>query len=186
MNTHELTAAAERGAATIAGIVADAGIDLKDCYQCGKCSAGCPVDAEADMTCREVIRNLQLGLVEPVLRSTMPWLCLHCGTCVARCPQKVDLPSLNRAIRDEAKRRGIVPVKETDVFDSVFIGNVEKKGVSDEAMLAAFYNLKTGHLFQDVSNAPTMKKKGLMSGDGHKPADMSEIKRIFEKGGERK
>ena len=55
------------------------GVNLKDCYQCGKCAAGCPVAPHADMTCRQVIRDLQLGLVENVLAAEMPWACLGCS-----------------------------------------------------------------------------------------------------------
>ncbi len=39
------------------GILDDAKVDPKDCYQCGKCSAGCPVASDADMTPREVLRH---------------------------------------------------------------------------------------------------------------------------------
>lgn len=56
-------------------VLEDAKVNPKDCYQCGKCSAGCPVASDADMTPREVLRHLQLGRVDPVLKSNMPWLC---------------------------------------------------------------------------------------------------------------
>ena len=181
MGSYELTSAAAHCSADIADIAADAGVNLRDCYQCGKCAAGCTVRAASDMNCREVLRNLQLGLLDRVLRSDMPWLCLHCGTCLARCPQNVDLPALNRALRAEAQRRGIVPVREVQVFDQAFIGNVERKGVSDEAMLAASFNLKTGHLLQDVGNAPKMMSLGLLSGKAQKPVNPGEVSAIFNR-----
>lgn len=69
-------------------VLDDAKIDPKDCYQCGKCSAGCPVASDADMTPREVLRHIQLGQVEPVLKSNMPWLCAGCGMCLGSLPPK--------------------------------------------------------------------------------------------------
>ena len=38
-----------------------AGVDFKDCYQCGKCTAGSPLAESMDLMPREVIRYLQLG-----------------------------------------------------------------------------------------------------------------------------
>lgn len=90
-------------------VLDDAKVNPKDCYQCGKCSAGCPVASDADMTPREVLRHLQLRQVEPVLKSNMPWLCAGCGMYLARCPQSVDLPNLMlacRSARNRAHRRG--------------------------------------------------------------------------------
>ena len=38
-----------------------AGVDFKDCYQCGKCTVGCTQAESMDLMPREVIRYLQLG-----------------------------------------------------------------------------------------------------------------------------
>lgn len=165
----------------ISAICADAGIDLKDCYQCGKCAAGCPVAESADMSCRTVIRNLQLGLLDPVLASNMPWLCVGCATCVARCPQSVDMPSLNEALCRYAMAHGKVAVPEGDKFMNIFLDNVENKGVSDETLLAMRYNFSTGHLFQDVANSPKMLSRGLLSGDGYRPSDASEVGQMVKR-----
>jgi heterodisulfide reductase subunit C len=45
------------------------GQDIRNCYQCGKCSAGCPIAADMQLTPNQVIRLLQLGLVDEALRS---------------------------------------------------------------------------------------------------------------------
>ena len=44
------------------------GQDIKNCYQCGKCSAGCPIAADMELIPNQVIRLLQLGLVDEALR----------------------------------------------------------------------------------------------------------------------
>ena len=41
------------------------GQQLLACYQCGRCSAGCPVVDEMDIVPSEVIRLLQLGQIGP-------------------------------------------------------------------------------------------------------------------------
>lgn len=168
-------------------IAQDSGVNVKDCYQCGKCSAGCPIAAEADMTPRQIIRNLQLGDVETVLKSKMPWYCVECGVCLVRCPQEVDLPSLNEAICRLAMRKGKVSVREGEKFMNIFLDNVQRKGVSDEAMLAGRFNLETGHFMQDVLAAPKMMKRGLLSftEKGHEPEGSDEVKRIVKECRER-
>ena len=177
-----LTQDVQQSRIDIEAICEDSGVDLKDCYQCGKCSAGCPIASEADMTPREIIRNLQLGQVDPVLESKMPWYCVECGVCLVRCPQQVDLPALNEAICRLAMRKKKVSVREGARFMNIFLDNVQRKGVSDEAMLAGRFNLETGHFFQDVLSAPRMMQRGLLSftEKGHAPEGSADVKRIVK------
>lgn len=81
-----------------------------------------------DMTPREVLRHLQLGQVEPVLKSNMPWLCAGCGMCLARCPQSVDLPNLMLACRRAAEAQGIKPIGEVARFNQLFVNGVRERG----------------------------------------------------------
>ncbi len=163
-------------------IVSDSGVDLRDCYQCGKCSAGCPVASHADMTCRQVIRSLQLGDVDTVLHSNMPWLCLSCATCVARCPQKVDMPSLMNAITRQGAAQGIIPVHKAKAFQDVFLQIVKQTGISNETLLAAGYNMTSGRLLQDVDSVPAMLKQGMLEvGLPKSIENPDEMKQIFER-----
>ena len=179
----DLTKQDEATKSGIEAIREDSNVDVKDCYQCGKCSAGCPMATVADMTPREIIRNLQLGLLDPVLESSMPWYCVECGVCLVRCPQQVDLPALNEAICRLAMRKKKVAVREGERFMNIFLDNVQRKGVSDEAMLAGRFNLETGHFMQDVLSAPKMMQRGLLSltEKGHEPEGSDEVKRIVKR-----
>jgi len=49
------------------------------CYQCGKCSAGCPMYHAADILPHQILRLLQLGYAEEALTSRMIWMCAACG-----------------------------------------------------------------------------------------------------------
>ena len=51
------------------------GQNLMSCYQCGKCSAGCPMVSAMDILPNQAIRLVQLGLQEDVLKSETIWLC---------------------------------------------------------------------------------------------------------------
>jgi heterodisulfide reductase subunit C len=85
---------------TVRRIEEISGETLLRCNQCGKCSAGCPAAFAMDMLPSQVIRFLQLGLVERVLDSGTPWLCAACQTCYARCPKGVDLSRIMEAVRE--------------------------------------------------------------------------------------
>ncbi|MCS7224273.1 MAG: 4Fe-4S dicluster domain-containing protein [Armatimonadetes bacterium] len=82
------------------------GENLFACYQCGKCSAGCPLAFAMDLLPHQVIRLLQLELVNEVLNSSAPWFCVGCLTCATRCPKGVDLAKVMEAIRTLLLREG--------------------------------------------------------------------------------
>ena len=180
MEKKNLSSALRGNQVAIQEIAQDAGVNLKDCYQCGKCSAGCPVASEADMPPRAVIRNLQLGCLDPVLSSTMPWLCVGCGMCLARCPQSVDMPTLNAALRRYIKAHDISPaLSNPDRFNRIFAENVRQSGVSDEVKLAVKFNMRSGKFMQDANTMPAMVMRGMINNNGHKLEDPADVERIF-------
>jgi len=75
------------------------GQSVMACYQCGKCSAGCPMIESMDILPNQVIRLVQLGQIEDVIGSKTIWLCASCFSCSARCPKNIDLAKLMEALR---------------------------------------------------------------------------------------
>jgi len=141
------------------------GESVANCYQCGKCSAGCPLAGEMDYPPSQILRMLQLGLPElndKVLRSHTIWLCLTCEMCHARCPKEVDLPRIMEHLREESLHRGTVNPKAKDIlaFHKAFLGAVRHTGRLYEMGLIGGYKMRTLHLLQDVLVAPTMLKRG--------------------------
>jgi heterodisulfide reductase subunit C len=82
------------------------GQQVLKCYQCGKCSSGCPMVDAMDLLPNQIIRLLQLGQEEEVLKSKTIWICASCFTCEARCPKGVDLSKLMEALRVVLLRKG--------------------------------------------------------------------------------
>jgi len=75
------------------------GQNVLACYQCGKCSAGCPMVSLMDLLPNQIIRLIQLGQFSDVLNSKTIWLCASCFSCSARCPKGVDLAKVMEALR---------------------------------------------------------------------------------------
>jgi heterodisulfide reductase subunit C len=82
------------------------GQDIKACYQCGKCSGGCPFTLEMDLSPREVIEFLLDGRVE-VLSKEVIWFCASCFTCTVRCPNNIDIAAVCEALRQIILRHGL-------------------------------------------------------------------------------
>jgi len=86
------------------------GENIKKCFSCGTCTAGCPVREVTDRyNPRRIIRMAILGLKKEVLSSQFIWLCSSCYTCFERCPQNVKIPELMNAIKNIAVREGYLP-----------------------------------------------------------------------------
>ena len=150
-----------------------------DCYQCGKCSAGCPVDYAMDLGPRQIMRLIQMGLKKEVMQSTTIWLCVGCDTCSSRCPAKIDIARVMESLRILAAAEGTAPaVKKVDVFHKEFLKAVEQYGRAHELTLSAKYVMKTFDL-SNMGMGLNMFSKGKLV---FKPPSVSgavEVKRIF-------
>ena len=95
------------------------GQNLMDCYQCGKCSAGCPVAESMDILPNQIIRLAQLGLLEEALNSKTIWLCASCIICTSRCPKGVDIAKIMEGLRVMILRKGVDKVSPSKLSEKV-------------------------------------------------------------------
>jgi heterodisulfide reductase subunit C2 len=99
----------------IAAIKEISGEDVRACYQCGKCTAGCPLAPTMDLMPNQILRLIQVGEHEQALKSRAIWLCASCLTCAARCPKEVDPARVMDALRTLLMRQGAVRVEISNV-----------------------------------------------------------------------
>lgn len=85
------------------------GENIKLCFACGTCTAGCPVSAiDPEYNPRKIIRQVLLGMRKEVLSSPVIWRCVQCYSCSAKCPQNVKFRDVMKALREMAAAEGYV------------------------------------------------------------------------------
>ncbi|MDA8441824.1 MAG: 4Fe-4S dicluster domain-containing protein [Peptococcaceae bacterium] len=181
MQPINLTSALAAGKDLVAKVQTASGVDVKACYQCGKCSAGCPVAFAMDYTPRQVMRMLQLGLAEETIKSRAIWLCAQCETCSARCPRSLEPAKVMEALRIEAKRAGFEADDEIATFNEKFLRSVASNGRVFEAGLIVGYNMATVQPLKDAGVAPSMLAKGKLKLFPSKIRGRDVINRMFTK-----
>ncbi len=180
-DTIRLNPADERQKSELAEIEKEAGTSINLCYQCGKCTAGCPVAFAMDYPPRQVIRFLQLDLLDEALKAESIWICATCETCSARCPRGVDIASLMDTLRRRALKQGQVTDKKVAAFNKAFLGSVKSFGKIYEAGLLLQYNMATGQFFKDAELGLPMLKRGKLGFFPEKIRAREDMKKIFER-----
>jgi len=137
------------------------GLDVNVCYQCKKCTSGCPVSYAMDYTPAQLMHAIRLGLKDLVLNSTTIWLCASCETCTTRCPQEVDIANVMDTLRIMAIRTGIKPkMTEITAFYRTGLSNIRFFGRMYELGLIGMLKLATGQFTKDMDLGIKMLKKG--------------------------
>ncbi|HBH27556.1 MAG: 4Fe-4S dicluster domain-containing protein [Desulfofustis sp. PB-SRB1] len=160
--------------------LADRGVDVHACYQCGRCSAGCPITEFFDITTMEVVRLAAYGAEEQLLSSSAIWLCAACETCASRCPNDIDIAVLMDVLRELARRKGVVPAeKRVALFHRCFLQSIKHWGRAYEVGLIAGYKVRSGDLLGDMKLGMKMFARGRLKLTPHPIAGKAEIKKMF-------
>ncbi|MFW6159653.1 MAG: 4Fe-4S dicluster domain-containing protein [Acidobacteriota bacterium] len=110
------------------------GQNLLACYQCGKCSAGCPAVSDMDILPNQIIRFAQLGMKDELLHSKSIWICASCMTCNVRCPKGINIAEVIEALRlillrkreDHIHVEELSPERKSEVPPIALISNFRK------------------------------------------------------------
>lgn len=148
---------------TATAIQEECGEKALKCYQCVKCSAGCPLASEMDYTPSQIMRAIQLGRADLVLNSKTIWVCASCETCSTRCPQDIDIAKIMDTLKVLAQRLGI-PAKEPKVpiFCKAAMSNMMRFGRMHELSLTLEVNLRSGQPLNDARLGKRLFQKGKM------------------------
>lgn len=158
------------------------GVDLSLCYQCKKCTNGCPVAKLSQSPPSEIVRRLHLGAGDELLENDHIWLCLSCETCYSRCPMQINVAAVIDALRALAlARNASLPKGNAPLFNRTFLNTVKTYGRSYDLSAIAQYKLGATNLTQDIDKFPAMLKKGKMAILPPAGADKKTVRQIFKK-----
>lgn len=139
-------------------VAAASSVDLFACYQCGKCTNGCPVTFAMDYHPHQIIRMVQLGLTEEIARAKSIWVCTSCETCFTRCPNEIDIPKLMDHLKHWVLSQGKKPADGAVAsFHQVFIDTIRRFGRVNETFLMGVYQLKTARAEQRLNAKQILK-----------------------------
>jgi len=139
------------------------------CFQCGTCTADCPISRFSDFyRPRKIARMVQLGLRDRLLSDDALWLCSTCFTCVDHCPQGVEIAGIVRALRNlTVKEKGVMPLVSRELAS-----NILKGGYSYEFP-------ESRHKRREMRGLPPLPKPNLE--DLKKIFEVTRSKEILEK-----
>jgi NADPH-dependent glutamate synthase beta subunit-like oxidoreductase len=72
---------------------------FRACEQCGLCSSACPLTGVDGFNIRRILRHVELGLIDEIANSPLPWSCTTCGRCEDVCPNGIEIIAIIRPLR---------------------------------------------------------------------------------------
>ncbi len=165
----------------IAAVEEESEQNVKLCYQCGNCTAGCPYNAFYDISVSQIMRLVQAGQKDKVLNCKSIWICATCESCTTRCPNEIDVARIMDVLRHMARRENRVAVPSVKSFVDAFLASVEKHGRVFEMGLLANYVTKTFRFWTDADLGPKVLPKGKLSFKPHQIQGRDEVAKIFQR-----
>ncbi len=142
-------------------VIRASNVNIQACYQCQKCSAGCPVVEAMDILPNQVVRQIQYGRRDKVLTSKTIWICASCHTCSVRCPNDIDIAKVMDTLRHLALKSGLrAGEANIPVFHAAFLDAIKSNGRVHELSLIMKYKLKTKDFLKDAGLGWEMFRRG--------------------------
>ncbi len=140
----------------------ESGIPISRCYQCLKCSNGCPVVRFMDFMPHEVIRYIQWGQAQRILHAGTMWVCSTCATCATRCPNGIDVTGFMNFLKNKIFEMGLPPKdRQVAAFHKAFVSGLLQQGHNNELLLMARYFLKRRNFLERLRNGSLISELSL-------------------------
>lgn len=133
------------------------GEKIKECIQCGTCTASCPSSAAMDYGPREIIASLRAGMLDRVLNSNTVWLCVSCYSCTVRCPAGIPFTDTMYELKRFEVEKGLSSGVPAATMAEAFAETVDQHGRNCETKLLRKYFLRTNP-FKALAQVPLAMK----------------------------
>ena len=162
-------------------VIRRSGVEINKCWHCQTCAGGCPFVRAMDYAPNRVIRMVQLGLRKEALESSGIWICVGCNTCSIQCPNCIDIPAVNDALRQMAIAEGVV-IAEPNIlnFHQAVLQSIQRHGRTHKLEVMMRYKLKKHDWFGDMAVGMKMFAKRKLEILPSKSKNIAEIKRLFD------
>ena len=162
-------------------VIRRSGVEINKCWHCQTCASGCPFVRAMDYPPNRVIRLVQLGLRKEALESSGIWICVGCNTCSIQCPNCIDIPAVNDALRQMAMAEGVV-VAEPNIlnFHQAVLQSIQRHGRTHKLEVMLRYKLKKNDWFSDMVDGMKMLAKRKLELLPSKSKNIAEIRKLFD------
>jgi heterodisulfide reductase subunit C len=180
-STIEFTDISRRDQNFVEEVKSRSGEDINLCWHCQACAGGCPFVRAMDYPPNRVIRLAQLGLRKEALESSGIWICVGCNTCSVQCPNAIDIPAVNDALRQMAMEEG-VQIAEPNIlaFHQEVLNSIQRYGRTHKFEIMLRYKLRRRDWFTDTAVGLKMFAKRKLELLPSRSKDMQTIKGLFQ------
>lgn len=159
----------------------ESGQTVSRCYQCGNCSAGCPMGFAYDFQVSRVMRMIQAGQKDLVLSSKAVWYCATCEACTVRCPNNIDVATVMDVCRHMARAEKKLGVWSVRAFTASFLETVKRFGRSWELGTMGGFMALAFRPFTDLDLVPKILPKNKLPLVPHTVKARKEVADIFKR-----
>ena len=201
MSTKTLKYETSKAKSLLDEVTERSGQNLRACYQCRRCAAGCPVGDETGVTPDRLVRMVVLGDREEALNNLLVWKCVACYTCGTRCPNNIQTARITETLKQMSKAAHLEPLTPRIAdFHSSFMKATEHLGRFNEMEGMGIYEAKTAikelkkgglkAVMDEMKNQAklgmTMMKMKRMHLKLDKVKNRAEVQALYRKANERK
>ncbi len=170
------------GADFSAQVQARSGQDVSRCFFCQKCTAGCPTAYAMDVQPAQMLKMVQLGLKDALLRSAAIWLCVGCETCGTRCPNGIALaPVIDVLKQMTLAEDAAAPIggPKSLALHRAFVDAIRRLGRVHEVSMLAEYKLRSADWWSDLGLGLRMFRHGKLKLIPSRVARLKEVRALL-------
>jgi heterodisulfide reductase subunit C len=137
-----------------------------------------------DLKPHELLKHVQLGDKEKVLRASTCWMCASCETCATRCPNEIPIVKLMDLLRQMSVKEGKVTEQGPKINDA-FLAAIKYLGRVHELALIIDLKRRTRGLFKinpdEIRLGAGMFRHGKLTLLPKKIKDTKTMKKLFSR-----